>query len=215
MPSQAFKHFRVNMIDVQRLIESHGELSPLHRGKRALGHITRSGVVMLCACWELYAESLLIESSRYLGNKFDLPSKLPLDVQKHISKLVRDAKHELKPLELSGLGWRSVYDAFCCTEVKGLNTPKPSNLNPLYKNYIGVEDITQMWSCDSTEIKDFVSLRGDIAHNGRFTEYVTIGQLKAYCELIYKTCLEMDSAVCDYLFSLVGGTIQPWRKAAK
>jgi hypothetical protein len=215
MPSQAFKHFRVNMIDVQRLIESHAELSPTHRGKRALGHITRSGIVMLCACWELYAESLLIESARYLGGKFDLPTSLPLDVQKHISKLVRDAKHDLKPLELSGLGWRSVYDAFCCNEVKALNTPKPSNLKPLYQNYLGVEDLSSMWTCASDDIKNFVSLRGNIAHNGRFTEYVTITQLKDYAELIYKTCLETDAAICDYLLGLVGGTVQPWRKAAK
>jgi RiboL-PSP-HEPN len=215
MPSKAYKHFRVNMIDVQRLIESHTELSPTHQGKRALGHLTRSGVVMLCACWELYTESLLIESARYLANKFYSPDSLPLEVKKHISKQVKEARHELKPLELAGFGWRSVYDAFCCNEVKSLNTPKPSNLKPLFNNYLGVPDLTTMWSCPQQSISDFVSLRGDIAHNGRFTEYVTIGQLKGYSQLIYTSCKEMDSAICDYLLLLVGGNIQPWRKASK
>lgn len=170
---------------------------------------------MLCACWELYTESLLIESARYLGDKFESPNSLPLDVQKHISKHVREAKHELKPLELAGIGWRSVYDAFCCNEVKALNTPKPSNLKPLYKNYLGVEDVATMWTSNPTEISDFVSLRGDIAHNGRFTTYVTIGQLTALCDLIYRTCWEIDAAMCDYLLGLVGGRTQPWRRATR
>lgn len=203
------------MIDVQRLIQSHSELSPEHSGKRALGHLTRSGVVMLCACWELYTESLIIESARYLASKVDGPDQLPLDVKKCISRQVKDAKHELKPLEMAGTGWRSVYDAFCCNEVSSLNTPKPSNLKPLFKNYLGVSDLTGMWSCRSDAIKDFVSLRGDIAHKGRFSEYVTISQLQGYSTLIYTTCKEMDHAVCDYLFGLVDESVQPWRKPSK
>ncbi|WP_256415376.1 HEPN domain-containing protein [Acinetobacter sp. 5862] len=215
MPSQAFKHFRVNMIDVYRLIESHNEISPNHRGKRALGHLTHSGVVMLCACWELYNESLIIESARYLANKLDSPFNLPIDVQKHLAKHVKEARHDLKPLEMSGLRWRSVYDAACCNEVKALNTPKAAKLEILFKNYLGFSDVVSKWPNGKNDIDDFVTLRGNIAHNGRFTDYVTITELNTYCQLIYQTCLAIDSEMCTFLHTTVGSTVQPWRKAPK
>jgi len=60
MPSSAYQAFKKNRVDVVRLIDSHGKLHAGTRGKKGLGHITRSGVVMLCASWELYVESLLV-----------------------------------------------------------------------------------------------------------------------------------------------------------
>ena len=69
---------------------------------RGLGHITRSGVLMLCAAWELYLEELLIESARVIVDRAASPDDLPEKVQKEIAKTVRDSKHELKPLQLAG-----------------------------------------------------------------------------------------------------------------
>jgi len=215
MPSEAYKHFRVNVIDVSRLIEAHNELSPNHRGRRALGHITRSGVVMLCACWELYVESVLIEAARYLGNNVNSVHSLPLDVRKNLSNLVKTASHELKPLELTGDGWKSVYDAYCCQEVKALNTPKSVKISDLFKKYIGISDVVTIWNTDATFIDSFVGLRGDIAHNGRFTTYVSIGTLEMYTKTIYENCKYMDNEICSYLHGLVGETVQPWRRATK
>jgi len=215
MPSIAYKHFQRNIIDVRRLIESHSDLSPSNPGRRKLGHLTRSGIVMLCACWELYAEDVIIESARYLASKFDLPDRLPLQVKKHVSKQVKEAKHELKPLDLAGLGWKSVYDAYCCSEVKRLNTPKSEKLKPLFNSYLGIDDITSMWCYDKADIDDFVTLRGNIAHNGRSSPYIPIQDLQHHAEMIYKNSKHMDCQICDYLFELVGGTIQPWRKTTK
>jgi hypothetical protein len=214
MPSHSLKTFRVNVIDVRRLNESHGVLSAGNPGKKALSHITRSGIVMLCACWEDYVESVLIESSRYLANSTTDPNTLPLPVRKKISREVKEASHDLKPWEMAGDGWRSVYDAFCCNDAGKLNTPKPENLKTLFKNYLGIKDITTMWPCNENDIRDFVTLRGSIAHKGR-SEYVKIGVLQAYLVQIYETCLEMDRNLCDYLHGLVGGAVQPWRKAYK
>lgn len=215
MPSTAYKHFRVNMIDVARLVEAHGELSPSHPGKRALAHITRSGIVMLCACWELYAESVLIEAVRYLSSKYNSPDQLPLDVRKNLSSKVKEAKHHLKPLELAGDGWKAVYDAYCCEDVRALNTPKSEKLSPLFRKYLGISNVSTLWNIDASVIDGFVELRGKIAHNGRFTEYVSITTLKTYANTIYRNGLHMDNQLCGYVHGLVGGTVQPWRRASK
>jgi hypothetical protein len=214
MPSQALRQFKKSIIDARRLEQSHGVLSGGDPGKKSLSHITRSGILILCACWEEYTESVLIESARYMGARTSDPAHLPLTVRKKISLEVKEALHELKPLELAGDGWRSVYDVFCCNSVGQLNTPKADNLRILYKNYLGVEDIVTMWTCTETEINDFVTLRGSIAHKGR-SEYVKIGTLKDYTNMIYNNCLNMDRELCDYLHSFVGETVQPWRKAYK
>tara|TARA_B100000446_G_C10504288_1_gene324365 strand:+ start:86 stop:733 length:648 start_codon:yes stop_codon:yes gene_type:complete len=215
MPSSAYKHFRKNVIDVHRLIEAHSELTPNHPGKRGLGHITRSGIVMLCACWEQYVEAVLIESARKLALAYETPDQLPLSIKKHLSKRVKSDKHELKPLELSGYGWRSVYDAFCCTDVGNLNTPKTENLKELYGDYLGINNISNHWKVSGVYIDDFVSLRGDIAHQGRSARYVSISELEAYEKEIYLNCLHMDNSLCNYIHGIIGGTVQPWRKATK
>ena len=215
MPSNSFKHFRGNMVDVYRLIQTHEKLSKSVKGKSALSHITRSGVVMLCACWEHYVEAVLMESARYFNEKLTCPSSLPKQTQKHIAKSVANAKHELKSLELAGEGWKTVYYSYCCEDAHRLNTPKVGPLNELYSHYIGVDDITKLWNVTKDDINNFVSLRGDIAHKGRSTDYVYISNLKSYTSMIYQNSLFMDNALCDYLRSFVGSRKQPWRKATK
>src|SRR5262245_4005926 len=125
MPSSALQKFESNMLaDVDRIIKSHGQLNHDGMGRRGLGHITRSGVLMLCTAWELYLEELLVESVRILIQRATSPNHLPHPVQKEIAKVVRESKHELKPLELAGDGWATVYDHHATQTVQGLNTPK-------------------------------------------------------------------------------------------
>jgi hypothetical protein len=110
MPSSSLQKFETKMLaDVIRMIESHARLNHDGRGRRRLGHITRSGVVMLCAAWELYVEELVIEVAGILAERANAPTGLPKLAQKELSRLVKDHKHELKPLELAGAGWEHVY----------------------------------------------------------------------------------------------------------
>lgn len=212
MPSQAYRRFIHNAVDVDRLVTSHRMLSTGTGGRKALGHITRSGVVMLCAAWELYVEDLLIECTRYLSNNTSKPLELPLQVQKYLAKRVRDNKNELKLLELGGSGWRDVYITYCQNEVRGINTPKTTILEPIYEKFIGLENLSDMWTIGGTYITDFVSVRGDIAHNGRSSSYINLWELIQYNDSIKFTAKEMDNKVCDYIFGLVTHTIQPWRR---
>lgn len=211
MSSAAYRSFLNNRIDVVRLIESHGKLHAGNPGKKGLGHITRSGVVMLCACWELYAESLLVEGLRYLSDKCDSPDALPLTVQKGLAKHVRESNHELKPLALANSGWRGVLIAHAEVVCANLNTPKAGPLNDLFHKFIGLEELSGHWSCGSATLNAFIGIRGDIAHRGRQASYVKLEKLKDHLALIDEVAKETDNAVCAHLKRVSPNRRQPWK----
>ncbi len=214
MPSSALQKFERNMlVDVDRIIESHGQLNHDGLGRRGLGHITRSGVLMLCAAWELYLEELLVESVRTLIRRADIPTQLPQHVQKEISKTVRESKHELKPLELAGDGWKTVYDNHTTQTIQGLNTPKSTNIDPLFKRFVGIENLSNSWSIGEEALNAFVTARGDIAHRGRDAGYITIINLHEYRAQILRCVIDTDNAMADFIQrKSIGGS--PWRRRA-
>ena len=214
MASSAFNEFRYNVHDAKRLHQAHGVLSAATPGKKGLGHITRSGVVMLCAAWERYHEAILVEGVAYLSKEILDPNNLPLSVRKHLSAIAKQSLHELKPMELAGNGWRTLYIALATDETSSLNTPKSGKLKVIYERLAGVLDIATFWTIGAKPIDDFVSTRGDIAHNGRNSPYITAGTLKYYIEMIEAAVAEHDHKFCDYLKAASGSTYQPWRKTA-
>jgi hypothetical protein len=78
MASNAYGAFQYNLVDVDRLIESHGILSGTGQGRRGLGHVTRSAVIMLCASWELYLEHAVLEGLRFALQSTSSPDELPI-----------------------------------------------------------------------------------------------------------------------------------------
>jgi hypothetical protein len=213
MPSSAFKKFENKMLtDVDRLIQSHKTLSNGAAGKHGLGHITRSGVFLLCAAWELFAEELIVEMTYCLAERARSPSNLPKAVQKELSKHVKDHKHELRPLELAGDGWRSVYKTHAQDLVSGLNTPKADPLSVLFRRATGWTKATDCWALGTAYIDDFVTIRGNIAHKGSDADYIRLNKLQDnYRVGIAETALQLDNAACDFLKeSSEGG--RPWRR---
>ena len=212
MPSTSLSKFETKMlVEVDHLIQSHTKLNHTGYGRRGLGHITRSAVLMLCASWELYIEELVVESVKIIKDRITLPKYLPKSVQKELSNLVKNAKHELKPLELAGDGWESLYLNHANNLVGMLNTPKSAQINVLYKKLIGVPDISEKWTLGEQFINDFVSARGDIAHRGRDSTYVKIRKLINYRIQIIQTIIETDNYLADYICEIAGGN-SPWRR---
>jgi hypothetical protein len=213
MPSSAFNSFRYNVVDVARLIQSHAHLHNGARGKKGLGHITRSGVVMLCASWELYVEDLAIEATELVSNRAATPQALPLDVQKELARHVRESKHDLKPLDLCGYGWRKVLVDHIKTKCGNLNTPKAAPLEDLFFRSIGLVGLSAAWTCGAQALNDFVAVRGDIAHKGRSAPYVSIDGLRGYLDLIKTLTIETDNAVRSHIIAVAGPT-RPWNAAS-
>jgi hypothetical protein len=211
MPSDAFGKFQYNLVDVDRLIESHAALGPTGQGRRGLGHVTRSGVVMLCASWELYIEHLLVECAAEFTNQLALPTQLPREVQRSISLHVKESKHELKPLQMSGDGWKQVYRDFVNQKVAALNTPKATNIDTLLRQLVGISDLSTAWTIGAARVDAFVTVRGDIAHRGRHAAYVQRGQLENYRNEIRTAAVDTDNHISNAMRSLLPRNRKPWR----
>ena len=76
MPSKALGTFEYNMDDVHRLVQAYEALKPTGQGRRGLGHLTRSSIVTLCACWEQYIEDVIIEGVTHFTDQIDSPDSL-------------------------------------------------------------------------------------------------------------------------------------------
>ena len=213
MPSAAFGTFNYNMEDVYRLVQAYEALKPTGQGKRGLGHLTRSSIVTLCACWEQYIEDVIIEGVGYLKDQANSPDDLPLTVRKVISKRVRDAKHELKPLELAGQGWRDIYVAFAKDEVRTLHSPKTEKIQNLISQYLGYDHhVKEVWTCSKKEVDNFVKMRNEISHKGRSAgKYIRYWEVYSAIDLISETVIETDNALSDYLGEVLGDG-RPWNR---
>ena len=211
MPSKAYKTFEYNLVDVSRLAEAYEELAPTGQGKRGLGHLTRSAIVTLCACWEQYAEDVIVEGVEWIRKRADTPNDLPHRVKHVLSEKVRTARHNLKPLELAGAGWREVYLGYAKSDVRNMHSPKAGNIQDLISDYLGVTaQLAAAWSCGKDSVNDFVDLRNSIAHEGRRgNRYTKFWEVQRAVDMIHKTVIETDNFVLDHLASQYPGR-RPW-----
>jgi len=198
-------------IDVLKLIETHSFYTQNRRGRKNLGHLTRSAIVMLCAAWERYNEDLLLESISYLAITIHDINLLPKEIRKLLSAKVKSDKNEIKPIELAGDGWKTVWLNYAKQEAQLLNTPKSDKLKNLFSRYLGIADFITFWRTGtSSNIDEFVSDRGDIAHNGNRAAYMRMDQLRKYQDLVVDNVIEVDSNMSLELRRMTGLPNLPW-----
>lgn len=201
MPSTAFTKFENKMLsDVLQLIETHDELAHGRRGRHGLGHLTRSSIFLLCAAWELYVEELALEMSKKISDAMDHPLDLSKDMAKELAQVVKSRKHELKPLEFAGDGWKGVIRSHSESLCAALNSPKADPISILFRKTTGWDAPTECWSKSTSFINEFVSLRGEIAHKGSEGSYPRVYDVKNKCfEGIKLSALETDNGAAYYL----------------
>jgi hypothetical protein len=204
MPSSAFGFFENKLLtDVDRIIESHDSLSTGKKGKHGLGHLTRGGVILLCAAWELYVEKLAQESLQKILERAGSPKRLPKETQKFLARQVKKNKHELYSLELAGDGWKNTLKVECERQINAFNTPKAGPIEVLLRELVGLEIRSQVWQTSDTDrIDEFVKLRGEIAHNGSDANYVRIQDLKSNRAEIARIAIQLDNQTASYISEL-------------
>lgn len=214
MPSDSYINFLHIREDVIKLIDTHTDYSKKTRGRKNLGHLTRSAVIMLCAAWERYNEDLLLEAIKHVSNAVTEVNNLNVEVRKTLSAKVKSDKNQIKPMQLAGEGWKVVWYAYAKLETEALNTPKANKLKQMFFTYLGLQDYTNLWKTRiPKEIDDFVSDRGDIAHNGNKASYIRMIKLKKYQELIIQNVIEIDSKMADEIRVMTALPNLPWTKS--
>lgn len=211
MPSKSYLNFLHMRQDVLKIIGTYAHYRDHNLGNRSLGYLTRSGVVMLCAAWERYNEDLLLECIDELCLKISDINDLPIDVKKTLSRLVKDDRHNLSPIELGGDGWKAVWKNYALIRTEKINTPKAEVLKDFFKQYLGVIDYSKFWTTSNNhEIDSFVSDRGDIAHNGNKAAYIRMEKLKKYQEMIVDNVINIDSMMALEVMEKANSDRIPW-----
>ncbi|UWR21474.1 HEPN domain-containing protein [Sulfitobacter sp. S190] len=202
------------MPDVQKLLKTHEELNPPGRGRRHLGHITRSGVLSLSSAWELYVEDVTIECAEFLIAGSDVPDALPNRVKGQLVKTAKSDKHDFGVLLLCGEGWKNVFLSAVRQNCSILNTPKFGQISSLFHDWLGVDanDLENAWSYSREDLNNFVSLRGEIAHRGPDAPYVRRNELRNKVELIDRLTIETDNFLRNYLRRVATANRSPWNR---
>lgn len=200
MPSKSYFDFLELLEDVDKLRTTHYEYSKGLRGRKKLGFLTRSSIVMLCAAWERYNENILLECiDKILETEIEA-SSLSKHVKEYLSTKVKENKSNIYPIELADNGWKNLWKGYAVNETNTLNTPNSENLNKLFKRFIGIEDYTLLWHQKSiTKINDFIKVRGEIAHNGSKSKYVRFNTLLNNIETIVDNAIQIDYSLSQHL----------------
>lgn len=211
MPSNAYLNFLHIRVDVLKLIETHNYYTKNKPGRKNLGFLTRSAVIMLCAAWERYNEDLLLGSISYLCSEINDINNLNKEIKKTISREVKKDLSEIKAIELAGNGWKDVWLNYAKRDIAIFNTPKSNPLKALFKTYLGITDYISFWKTEDPQyINDFVADRGEIAHNGNKAKYITMVKLRKYQDLIIYNVIEIDSKMAIELKNMASQTVTPW-----
>lgn len=214
MPSAALRKFEGAMMkDVNRIIETHASIQNGTPGNMGLGHLTRAGVLLLCAAWELYIEELVIEAVGKSIDRCSAPDALPKIVQKTIADYVRESKHQLKPLQMAGDGWKTIYLDIAREWVARLNSPKKHNIDGMFHALIGIAELSSNWSNGAPAVNDFVEARGDVAHRGSDAGNIHMNILRdTYKPQICRTAVESDNAISTFIRVSYTPSDYPWNR---
>jgi hypothetical protein len=211
MPSDAYGEFLDNLTDVHRLVALHRSLSGSGRGRRGLGHLTRGGLLLLCAAWERYVETVVLESGHFLTTMLPGFAALPAAVHQRVTQYA-NGSNTWTVADLATPAWTVVYLDAITDRTSHLHTPKHGKLKALYTNHLGVLDIGQSWGAGTNTIDAFVALRGEVAHRGGQSQYIRFSKLLNAGETIKRTVRDMDNFLSDHTRSLVVPPRRPWRR---
>jgi hypothetical protein len=156
--------------------ESEGGDGQGRRG-RHFDSLNKSAVVLLCAAWETYIETVILECVERNIAAANAPNEMLRPLQKIAQSHIREGKVESAWQSVAGDGWKDLTRSLVQGKVSALNTPKPGPVTELIKSVLGVEDIKDNWTwhrntlgTPSNKLKDFVTLRGGISHGERLQE---------------------------------------------
>lgn len=192
MPSAAQSSFELALDDVENVLWFHENAGGQGQGKRGrhFQSLNKSAAVLLCAAWEIYIETVIMECVERDLQAATTPTEMLRSLQKLTQRHIRDGKVENAWQSVAGDGWKELTRSLARGRVAALNTPKPGPITELFKAVLGVEDIKDNWvwhknplGVPSGKLQNFVSLRGSIAHGEQLPETLT----KARVEAAYDT----------------------------
>ena len=208
-----------SMRDVKRLIEIHSDVGGAAQGRRyGLDVLNKSGVVFLAAAWEAFVEDVALQAIDHILNVAKSHNSMPLSIRKGVAKYVKDHKHDLKVWDLAGVGWQAVVRDYRHRVLATFNTPKPDNVDNLFKKVLGVEKVSAQWywpgmsaASAATKLEKFIKTRGAIAHRGELPQSITKDYIEGHRGFVNRISVRTSNVIRDHVKAQVGS--YPWRRA--
>jgi hypothetical protein len=156
--------------------------------RRNVEVLNKSAIIFICASFEAFVETLASEAFQHLVLDAKSADDLPKPIRKAIAESLKRDKNELRAWDLAGEGWRVVGEQYRESVIKSytgpFNTPKPHNIKELMRELVGLDDLPSHWkwkgmtSANACEkLKEFVELRGALAHGVKPAPTVTKAQV--------------------------------------
>ena len=205
-----------NLLDTMEDIKALLDLSLTEAGQERSLIIFRSAVVLMVAAWEQYVEQLAEISVSVLTARLRDSSPVPEAVKQSVAVFsVKENRSNLKNFsnsvwQFSDKGWKETYAQYCRYSTSKLNTASSANVSELYKNILGISDVTSTWAFDnllandcSVRMDDLVNLRHDIAHgaNNR-SEELNEGYIRNQVEFMTKIVQDTYQTIFDHMTDL-------------
>lgn len=194
MYSQAYARYEKKISDIECLLDIHSDISDGKRGRKPakLRVLHKSAIVLLTAAWETYIESLLEESMMFLSK-----TALAGPTGRIQYSLLQDVVK--KSVE---------------KELKRLNTPNSGAVKLLFKNLLGLADVTIAWKrqglkSDPTATLDaLIESRHRIVHGSISDPEFVKGDVLWYKKYLNITVQKTDIETRKHLKFLTG--TNPW-----
>ena len=217
------KNLARSMKDAKRLMEIHSDVGGTEQGRRyGLDVLNKSGVVFVASAWEAFVEDVATQAIDHILASSDNHNNIPLPIRKATAKGLKEDLNELKVWDLAGTGWKDVAinyrENVIKQDISTFNTPKPHNINALFKKLFGIESISDSWnwqgmskSAAYTKLKKFVETRGAIAHRGELPQTITKTYVEDHRKFINRISVRTSNIVRDKIKEFVGS--YPWKPA--
>lgn len=220
--TQPIALFAENMKEVDRLIVIHETLSGTHRGRRfGMEVINKSAIVLITACWESLVEDIGEQGFEWMVRNTNKHSVIPQKVLTLASKNLKEDKDEGKIWKLAGDGWRAILQEHRQETIEKhlhtFHTPNADNVDALFRDLFGVKKISSSWFWTGMKsenardrLREYIKLRGDIAHRVSTSKSVTKKQVQDYRDFAYRISIRTSNKIYDHLYLMTGKS--PWNK---
>lgn len=218
-----FELFFTNLTDTQRLLEIHQQLGGDGPGRRhRLEALNKSAIVLMCAAFEAFIETLATQSFSSLVDETHDPGHLPDTLRRAVAEKLKASPHHLQVWDLAGDGWKAACTAHKQQAIEQytakMNTPKAGQIDELFKKLLGIPDFSDGWgwhNMPSQRCKDklrrFVELRGAIAHGEQPAPRVQRNHAIIYLNFLGYLTACCNNLMRDWCHQATG--VYPWEPA--
>jgi len=191
---------------------SKNRVKEIRKKTATLHKVTLSFMITI---WETYIEDIQKEAVEFIVKETKDPKLLSWDVLLPISERLKDHKDKRSIWKISGDSWKKEYQKLANDLVEGFNTPRPDNVDILFKKSLGLKNISSEWSWKGasnssvkSKLNKWITRRGEFIHQLKTKDNVRWHQLLDLMSITNRCSRITANRTRTYLHGIYGK--YPW-----